>query len=165
MLRIWYLSYFCHCVVLSSILFQAVSAEEVRHAFLLACARDINEDKSPEVLKEWKAALLTTPFEFTVLAGEKARFEKNNNLREESGDQFNVQGRTVFQRTIQLNFFQRQFSSSGQLPPKELAIEFNKSINVSAMSEPVTQTFCDHANTVHNRGLKYKSVTMAIQDT
>lgn len=146
-------------------MFQAVSAEEVRHAFLLACARDINAGISQDVLKEWKAALLTTSFTFTVLAGEKARFEKNNNLREESGDQFNVQGRTVFQRTIQLHFFQRQFSSSGQLPPKELALEFNKSVHVSAMSEPVTLTFCDHANTVHNQGLKYKSVMMAIQDT
>ena len=60
-----------------------VSPEEVVQAFELAIARDIRANPDDhDVLKKWRASMLTVTFSFEVLPNEDVRYWRGVNLRE-----------------------------------------------------------------------------------
>ena len=141
---------------------QSISAEELRHAYWLAIARDIEDGRSKEVMARWRQCILSCPFEFRAIGSEDERFWAALNLRNREGKKLSAVMRTAWQKLNEImKFRQRREAVSGKLTHVQVAELYKK--NGEALSaEDVSPNFFENASVVWHRALQFESVRQVI---
>ena len=139
----------------------AVSPDEDRIAMVLAIARDCKE-AAKDKRKAWEKILLSTPATIVIAEDEDARYDLATNLREKISDDFANKAITTFQRIEEIYVFKAGYLEKNAITTcasKTIAAEYNKRIKVSKKaSEPVNDSFCEMAISIHEKAFIHKQV-------
>ena len=126
-----------------------MSPEEPIHALILAIGDAIRTNACENDLAVWRKCILTCCVQFKKCKNASDIFIGSQNLREKIGTEFDVMHLSAIQRMFVIINFRNQ--RGPKLSAKELAKDYNKHIDTSEQSEPVSDTFIDTTLTVWKR--------------
>ncbi|CAK9038886.1 Uncharacterized protein SCF082_LOCUS22815 [Durusdinium trenchii] len=133
-----------------------VTPEEADHALLLAVSGAIDAGEDEQVLRQWRAVLLTVPMIFEILPTNDQKFFRVN-LRNEIITDFDSLARNTAQRIYELMSFKhtKETTMKRKLEVPELYTMWSEQVTESkakiAELEKVTESFCRDAVTIYER--------------
>ncbi len=132
-------------------LIKCITPEELRIAFVLAIARDIDEDAGEDVLKRWRRSVLSVSVKFEVLDNIEAVHWKALQVRENIGQDFATMRRSSLQRIFELvSFKARMEAQTGvSMGAAAIAEAYKSNVKLAETSEELTDAFIDGAIRVH----------------
>ena len=140
----------------------SVSPPEYHHAFILACAADLEKyDCTEDVKAAWRRALLSVPVQVTVLGNDSEKYARATSEREKVADIYEGVYWTAFQRIFVINRFRLKYEAThGKCSAKNIASAYNElNIRMAKQSEAVAENMVDSAGLSGNkRGMRVPSV-------
>ncbi len=144
----------------------SITAEELRHAYLLAVARDLcNPDFPAKDKLAWKAHLLSCPFEFRVLPTPDDRFWGGYNLRAKELKTMTIIARTAWQRLHEVASFRSRKEAErngAKISDEDIAKLYQQHAEATD-AEFLTTDFFKKVDTIWRRGVAIPEVKAIIQ--
>lgn len=130
------------------------------HALLFSIQEAIQAGCGDDVLKRWRALLLTCTLVFEVIAPGDARYWRAQNLREEVSERHVVLQRSLRQRIFDIAGFKDNKDKEGGNTLSSLQVSklYRQHVKWSSTSETVSTSFVDSAITIWRRVLNNKDI-------
>ena len=134
---------------------QRVSPEEPAHALLFSIQEAIQAGHGDDILKRWRALLLSSDMVFEVIAPGDARYWRALNLREEVSEKHVVLSRSLRQRVFDIAGFknEKDKETGVVMSSEKVSKLYRQHVKFASSTEAVSTSFVDSALTIYRRVL------------
>ena len=141
-----------------------ITAEEHVHATIFACARDIKNGASEELLNAWRQLFLTVSFRFVHCDDDKCFFMAKT-LRNTVAQNWTSLGRTAFQEICEVATMKAKWEEDQgtELTSHDLCVMYKEKSKRAECQEEITFSFIDSACTIWARALSIPEVLDAVR--